>query len=109
MSIEDPNLIDFLSTSADQAEEELTISDHLDWTMLDEHLRMLQEKVYRYLDFIADGDLYKNRPQAKGRRLVIRIRAAHHAPPAAMSLIEKLRGITTSDGVDLEFRGPVEV
>ena len=108
MSIEEVDKIDFISTDATRGEEELSISDHLDWSIPDEHLRLLQEKVYRYLDFVSSGELYRKRPEAKGRRLVIRIRAAHHLPSMAMSLLEKMRTVTLSEGVDLELRPPVD-
>jgi len=70
----------------------------------DEHLRLLQEKVYRYLDFIGSGEFYRKRPNARGRRLVIRIRTTHQFPRAAITLIEQLRTVTLNEGVDLELR-----
>lgn len=65
MSIEDADVVDFISVGASGAAE-LTISDHLDWEDTERHIELLQYKIYRYLDFIESGELYQSNPAAAG-------------------------------------------
>lgn len=51
----------------------LTISDHLEWDVNNEHLLLLQDKINAYLSFIETGQLYEQYPNAKGRNVVIQL------------------------------------
>jgi hypothetical protein len=102
MSIEEADIVDFLSVGHGGTEAELTISDHLDWTDEDRHLELLQAKVYRYLDFIDSGEIYERYPEARGCRLRIRIRAETPLPPRALSLVQNLAEVASSQRVAVD-------
>ncbi|EPW3854498.1 hypothetical protein QZJ98_13650 [Acinetobacter baumannii] len=72
MSITDTNMIDMVGTTSDGVVT-LTISDHLDWSEVGEHLLSLQQKINTYIQYIESGNIYENLPSAKGKPLAIRV------------------------------------
>lgn len=70
MSVENSNVIDFISERDDKLV--LTISDHLEWDD-DEHIYLLQEKINSYLAAIESGQLYKSYPQLSKKIIVISV------------------------------------
>jgi hypothetical protein len=73
MAVDNTNVVDFISTKDDTNEVYLTISDHLDWSSVMDHLLLLQEKINAYLGFIESGDLYTQYPLAYGKQIVINV------------------------------------
>jgi hypothetical protein len=76
MSVENLNVIDIVSIDL-EGNAVLTISDHLEWDVNNEHLLILQKKINIYLGSIENGSLYESYPQAKGRDILINIIAKH--------------------------------
>ena len=72
MSIDQPEVIDLLSTEIKQDCCVVAISDHLEWDNRD-HLIALQNKVNNYLAFIESGEIYEARPEARGQAIEISI------------------------------------
>lgn len=70
MSIIDLEKIDIIGTDPDGFVR-LTISDHLDWEDEEYHLRTLQDKINKYLEFIESGQIYEEYIDAKGKELRI--------------------------------------
>src|SRR5512142_1229211 len=89
MSIEQTNIVDFVSTSSDDAEVHLTISDHLPWDDKNEHLLLLQSKLNAYLRFIESGEIFKSYPKAKGRTIVISIACLYPPEGDAKVFLER--------------------
>ena len=58
MSVEQADVIDFVSID-EEDNVVLTISDHLEWDMENEHLLILQDKINAYLSSIESGDIYE--------------------------------------------------
>lgn len=108
MSIDQTDVVDFCSIDPAGREVELTIADHLDWTDEESHLRLLQSKVYRYLDFIDSGEIYARYPKARGLRLVIRVRAQSRPTLTALDLITKLAETSALEKVGLELQFPTD-
>ena len=98
------DLVDFLSISADGSEVEMTISDDMDWSDPEGHLAYLQDKVYRYLDFVASGEIHERYPRARGLRLIIRIRMDLEPPATAGEVIERIAKTAREEGVGMEVR-----
>ena len=73
MSVEEPDLVDFVGIEPGSDKVVLTVSDHLDWTDETAHLLALQAKLNRYLAFVESGELVEAFPAAAGRRIVIRV------------------------------------
>lgn len=63
MAVDNPDVIDIVSTTRETGEVVLTIADHLRWD--DDHLVVLQAKINRYLEFIEGGQLAEEYPNAK--------------------------------------------
>lgn len=73
MSVEQSKVIDLLSFERESGDVVLTVSDHLDWQDPDDHQRMLQDKLNTYLAFVEGGQLFVEKPEAKGRRIRIAV------------------------------------
>lgn len=71
MSVENKSVIDFISEEDDKVV--LTISDHLEWEMDNEHLYLLQEKINAYLMAIESGQVEKKYPASIGKKLYVRV------------------------------------
>jgi hypothetical protein len=100
MSIEDADVVDFISVGA-SGDVELTISDQLDWVDTERHIGLLQNKIYRYLDFIESGELHQSNPAAAGKRVVIRVRAKFSPVHRAIEFFNFIRGVVEERGVTL--------
>ena len=72
MGIENSRVIDAISIDLNR-NVVLTISDHLEWDLRNEHILLLQDKINAYLAFIEEGELYEQYPNAKGRKVVIQL------------------------------------
>src|SRR5690606_21130206 len=72
MSIEDTQVIDFISARPNSGEVVLTVTDHLEWGE-SQHLVMLQDKLNSYLAFIESGEILECYPNAKGSKLRIEV------------------------------------
>jgi hypothetical protein len=104
MAITDKDVIDIVSTNENLNETILTISDHLDWSDLYNHLIDLQEKLNTYIEFIEGGQIYESYPQSKGRRLVIEVVGQYNYPSDAIDFFVKAKPIVRSIGADLRYR-----
>jgi hypothetical protein len=71
MSIENSEIIDFISIDNTSDECVLTISDHLEWGIENNHLLLLQEKLNKYLAFIESGEIFDSYPKSKDRKIRI--------------------------------------
>ena len=100
MSIEDTDVVDFVSVDA-SGDVELTISDHLDWEDTERHIELLQNKIHRYLDFIESGELHESNPAVAGKRVVIRIRAKFPPVRRAIEFFSFIRGVVEQTGITL--------
>jgi len=103
VTIEQARVIDFV-TIAHSGECLLTISDHLPWDDVTEHLRSLQKKIYAYLDFIEGGEVSKNFPEAAGRPLVIDIVMKYAAPTSVQWFFDRVREPVQGAGANLAVR-----
>jgi len=72
MSIEDTQVVDFISARPNSGEVVLTVTDHLEWGE-SQHLVMLQDKLNSYLAFIESGEILECYPNAKGSKLRIEV------------------------------------
>ena len=80
MTIENAEVIDGAGVDKKTAEVILTISDHLPWEDGEAHLRLLEKKIGRYLDFIRNGQVRKQFPQAEGSPIRIDVICKYYPP-----------------------------
>jgi len=102
MSVEDLNVIDFASIDA-EGRAVLTISDHLEWDEGNEHLLALQNKINLYLGAIEGGELYEKYPQARDKRLLIRVVAKHVPSDDGWIFLERVKETLEGAGYGFEF------
>ena len=102
MSVENKNVIDIVSID-EEGNAVLTISDHLEWDIENEHILILQDKINCYLQAIEGGDLYNKYPNAKDRKIVIRIIALHSPNDDGQIFLERVRNILETTGYGFQF------
>jgi hypothetical protein len=105
MTIEQIDVIDFVSLAPNANEVMLTISDHLDWDDELQHLSLLQAKLNAYLRTIAPEDLCAMYPAAEGRKPVIEIRFRVPPPDAGVvpDFLAHAAGIVRAAGGELRW------
>lgn len=87
MSIFDRDCIDILSIEEDSCL--LVMTNHLEWA--DEHLFLIQDKINVYLQYIEEGQLYKDNLEAKGKRVVIKLVCKFAIPEEYILVFDKFR------------------
>jgi len=86
MSVEDPEVVDFIGTDKITGRVVLTISDHLPWD--NDHLPVLEKKISRYVDFVTSGQLAERRPDAQGKPVEISIVFKHELSDEAQRILK---------------------
>ena len=75
---------------------ELVIQHHGGWDGSDRRQILLQEKVNRYLEYVVDGELARDRPEARRRRWVVVVECATAPDPRTAAFLDR---------ADAELRG----
>ena len=101
MTVEQTNLVDFVSVIASKNEVILTISDHLEWDEKNEHILLLQEKLNSYLAFIESGELLSSYPNAIGKSVVVDVVCKHPLNAAASDFFDRGASIFKDAGFRL--------
>ncbi len=81
MSIDNPTMVDAVSTAEDGSHVQLTIIDAGDWSDERSHLFALQAKLNGYFDFVQSGQLFEEYPAAQ--RTPVLISVIFRLPPSA--------------------------
>jgi hypothetical protein len=102
MSVEQTNVIDFISKDQD-GNVVLTISDHLEWDDQNEHLLVLQKKINAYLAFIESGEIDEQYPDAKTRKRVIKVVALYHPNEMGEKFLSQVKEIIEGAGFSFKF------
>jgi len=104
-SIDQTDVVDFISLDPKTDEISLAISDYLPW---DEdakmHMFLLQEKVNAYLRFIESGEVYEAYPAAKGRPLVIDVLGKYRMTREAEAFFRRVVDFLHSAGYRIQFQ-----
>jgi hypothetical protein len=103
MSVEDKNVIDIVSIDTNE-NVILTITDHLEWDLRNEHLLILQNKINSYLSSIESGDLYDKYPKAKDRGIVIRVLSLYTPNKEGNIFLERTKEFLLSAGYGFQFK-----
>ena len=102
MSIDHSKIVDVISTSPD-GKVKLTISDHHAWAE-PFHLKLLQDKLNSYLQFIECGQIFEDYPDANGKEIIISIMMKDEPNLPGMSFLQQAKEIITKAGFDLEWK-----
>jgi hypothetical protein len=108
MTIEQMDVVDLIGHDTADDEIVLFICDHLPWTDDDgdnfSHMDLLQQKIYRYLDFIESGEISERYPKSIGRRARLRVSAKYEMNKEAQAFFKKIQDYLSQQGYKLEFR-----
>ncbi|NML22441.1 hypothetical protein HHL16_16270 [Pseudoflavitalea sp. G-6-1-2] len=80
----------------------LTISDELSWENDHEHLLALQNKINVYLEFIENGNLYEQYPNAAGRQIVIHLVNKYEPNKNAVVFFTAVKQILNTSGYEFQ-------
>lgn len=72
MAIENNKVVDNISIDPN-GYVVLSISDHLEWDINNDHIFLLQDKINAYLSFIESGQLYEDYPKFKNKKIIIQV------------------------------------
>lgn len=89
MSIIENEVIDSVICGRDTNDVVLLITDHMDWSNIQEHLLLLQTKLNTYISFIESGQLTTDFPISVNKRTKILVAGAHPLVHEANVFYEK--------------------
>ena len=103
MTIEQTDVIDFISK--DESENiVLTISDHLEWDVDNEHLYLLQEKLNSYLRFLESGEVYESYEGSKGKNFIIKVSCKYLPNKTSEDFLKKAEKAINEAGFSFTWR-----
>ena len=82
------NQVDVVSLTPDSSTIVLSLVETRPWDAKGENLLDLQAKLNTYLDFIESGQLIQKYPQAKGKKIVLRLQYSFAPNAQALEFIE---------------------
>lgn len=103
MSVDQKDIIDFISTSPD-GKIVLTISDHLQWDEKNEHLLMLQEKLNSYLRFIKSVEIFESYPTAKDNSIIIEMSVQYEPNEVGLAFLNLCKETILNAGIGFKWR-----
>lgn len=103
MTIEQINEVDAIGIDNDSGRAVLTLVDHLDWSKLNDHLLLLQEKLNTYIRFIESGEITVSYPSAVGRPVLIDIVGKEAVPPEGLLFLDKVKKAIGVIGISIRW------
>ena len=104
MAVSDKDKIDSIGTDSGFGNIILTIDDDLSWRNEYDHLNILQDKINSYLEFIDNGELYKNYPDAEGKRIEILINFKNGITPKCEAYLNRIRNKLVILGINVVYK-----
>lgn len=104
MSLENINTVDAISTDDEEKKVILTIIDELNWNDEYNHLKLIQDKVNNYLNFIQSDDLYDAYPIAKDKEIEIEIYFKYDLTLNGNKLLSRLKEFLNENGYGFTCR-----
>ena len=104
MALENINAVDAISTDNKENKVILTIIDELNWDDEYNHLKLIQEKVNNYLNFIESNELYEVYPTAKGKEIEIEIYSNYNLTLNGEKLVNRLKDFLNENGYEFICR-----
>ena len=104
MAVDNPNVIDFIGTDKETNEVILSISDHLDWANVPNHLEVLQSKINGYISFIESGEIYEIYKAAKNGDIIIEVIGKFDLPLVAIDFYNQANTILVNVKTKLRFK-----
>lgn len=103
--LENPAVLDALAEDKVTGEVVLIMFEPRSWTVGDQQLFQLQEKLNAYLSFALDGELAEQLPQMAGRPVRIQLNCSEPPPPAVVEFLAKVREQVGYQGINFSVEG----
>jgi hypothetical protein len=103
MSLEQTDVIDYISVGKKTGVVNLTLVDPMDWTDENRHLTLLQDKLNAYLRFIESGEIEQSYPAAVGRKRSINVVAQFEPSKEGFRLLGLVRNAIEGAGFGFKF------
>jgi hypothetical protein len=93
--------IDIVATRPGSAVVKLVIADHLGWEDLDGHLRLLQDKLNAYIDFVEAGQVHalEHPPIPAEPAFSIELTVPSRPPDAAQGFLARAQEFLAERGI----------
>lgn len=104
MTIENTQIIDFISLNEKQGIVHLFITDHLDWAMGENKLKILQDKINFYLSFIESGEMGLSYPKAATLNPVISLVSQYKVTEKEKDFLLNVTAIIEDAGYSFEWK-----
>jgi len=104
MSVEDPNVIDAVGVNDETGTLDLLITDHLDWSDVQTHSRVLAAKLNAYVHAVESGQVVSAHPDAAGRQVCIDVIFKYPLTAVAIDYLEKVRKQLETAGIPIGYR-----
>lgn len=100
-SVLDKNSIDKIELEKEQKSLILFIYDNLEWSYKERqsHMKLLQDKINAYLDFIQSGQIYEHYDKQNFNKIIIRVNAQFSYSKSAIDFLNRIK-------IFLNDRGP---
>jgi hypothetical protein len=110
MSILETGKIDIVATKLNSNEVRLVVSDHLDWSDVEGHFSLLQDKINTYIAFVESGQLERTKepPIPVNPKVIIVLAVPQEPTQEALKVLGEVKGFLASINIDfaLEVVGP---
>lgn len=103
MGIDNPTVVDAISTAQDGGRVALTIFDGEDWSDEGAHLLALQAKMNTYLDFVQSGQLFEEYPTAQRTPVIIQVLFREPPTDKARQLIQRADHVSRQLGLEVLY------
>jgi hypothetical protein len=108
MALDQVDVVDYIGQDRADDDIVLVICDHFPWDDGEEedfnHMDLLQQKIYRYLDFIESGEINEAYPQAVGRKARLLVAAKYEMNKEGAAFFKRIQNGLSEEGYKLEFR-----
>jgi hypothetical protein len=99
VSVEQQDVVDFIGDDPKSGRVVLTVSDHLPWEDLEQHLKALENKIAAYVRFVQGGRLLETRPAAAGKAIEIEVLLRYPPTAAAIKSLDKSQAELSKLGI----------
>jgi len=100
--IDEPSKVDFVAINKGKTEVILEVVQHQPWT--EETHRKLFHKITGYLEFINNGQMTQDYPEARGKQIIIEIAYVEALNQKAKDKIATLRDTLRKQRIELRLR-----
>lgn len=105
MSIVETNKVDIVAIRPNSQVVKLVIADHLSWDNLNNHCRLIQDKINTYLEFIVSGQLdcqkYPSVPE--NPKIYISIAMKQEPTDGALVFLRRVEEFLCREGIKFEI------